>query len=115
MGTDPVIGELQQVSKVSVAEGLLVISNWFLNVREKCMYNDIYVEVQSCSSSSDWIGSTYVRYLACRADFDLGLRDVALAVLRACCACLLAYHAWRHPLYQTVLRPLVPPGTTTTT
>ena len=50
------------------------------------------------------------RYLACRAGFDMGLRDVALAST-ACLLCMPACIAWHHPLYRTVLRPLVPPGT----
>ena len=48
------------------------------------------------------------RYLACRAGFDLGL--AALASI-ACLLCMPACIAWHHPLYRTVLRPLVPPGT----
>ena len=51
------------------------------------------------------------RYLACRAGFDLGLRDVALASSTACLLCMPACIAWHHPLYRTVLRPIVPPGT----
>ena len=47
-----------------------------------------------------------MRYLACRAGFDLGLMSL-LPLLR-----MPAIVAWHHPLYRTVLRPLVPPGTT---
>ena len=34
-----------------------------------------------------------------------------LPVLRASLLCMPACIAWHHPLYRTVLRPLVPPGT----
>ena len=46
MGTDLVIGESQQVSKVCVVEGLLSSSNWFLSV--------IHTQQKSDPFEYDW-------------------------------------------------------------
>ena len=55
------------------------------------------------------------RYLACRAAFDLGsmLPYSCQYCVPARCACLACLHSMAppHPLYRTVLRPPVPPGT----
>ena len=47
---------------------------------------------------------TTVPNLVCRAGFDLGLRDVALAST-ACLLCMLACVAWHHPLYKLSCGP----------
>ena len=51
------------------------------------------------------------QYLACRAGFDLGLLPLLPVVRTACLLCMPACIAWHQPLYRTVLRPLVPLGT----
>ena len=59
----------------------------------------------TASCHSIWLAGPVLIYL--------GLMRL-LPVRHACCACLLcmpACIAWHHPLYKTVLRPLVPPGT----